>query len=87
MQMGRHSQIAESIENVESFERRDPGNCRVFDSEGGLLFADGKKLNFSYAGRKRCLLMFKLLMRDSRVERGMPRRVAAPIGPETRPRL
>ena len=31
------------------------------------LLADGRNLNFSQADRNRCLLIFKLLIRDSRV--------------------
>src|SRR5258708_7038615 len=35
--------------------------------------------------RKRLLLIFSARIRDSSVERGMPRRAAAPEGPKTRP--
>src|SRR5262245_19360220 len=38
-----------------------------------------------YSSLKRCLLMCRLLILDSRVERGIPSFAAAPFGPDTRP--
>jgi hypothetical protein len=40
-----------------------------------------------YAGLKRCLLILRDLIFDSRVEGGMPSLAAAPDGPDTRPLL
>src|SRR5258708_25166751 len=40
-----------------------------------------------YQDLKRCLLILRLLILDSSVDRGIPSLPAAPVGPETRPRL
>src|SRR6266851_3009556 len=52
---------------------------------GFLSDARGIRTNEDYADLKRCLLIPKLVIFDSRVCRGMPSLVAAPDGPETRP--
>ena len=47
MQIGRHSQTNDNIEDGESFWWRDLGNCRVFDNAA----ATGREeLNFELGG-------------------------------------
>ena len=53
MQIGRHSQTNDSIEDGESFWWRDLGNCRVFDNAA----ATGREeLNFELGGLKPVLV-------------------------------
>src|ERR1700739_1455067 len=73
VQVGSHSQRAERIEDGENFVSRDLGNYRVFESDDPVAAWGKNELKFELGGRKRCLLMFKLLIRDSRVDAGTPR--------------
>src|SRR5579872_3227385 len=87
MQMGHHLQVTDIIEGnwIVSGELSASGEFST--TKWRLAACDGTERRYQLGDRKRYLLMFKLLIRDSSVERGMPSRAAAPSGPDTRPRL